>query len=184
MTGMSAGTWLAADRFETPLGLLIAVGDEESVYALEFADPGDRRADIGRLLARTGRALRPGSTGPLASLRRELEEYFAGSRIAFDTPLSPLGTEFERSVWSTLREVPYGDTRSYRDLAAALGRPAATRAVGRANGANPLPIVVPCHRIIGSDGKLCGYGGQLWRKRWLLAHEVRSRAAAASTEAR
>jgi AraC family transcriptional regulator of adaptative response/methylated-DNA-[protein]-cysteine methyltransferase len=179
MIGMIAGTALAAERLETPLGLMTAVADEEYLLALEFEDRGTRRGDIDRLLARTGCGLRPGSTGPIESIRRELAEYFAGVRSAFETPVSPLGTPFEQSVWQTVRAVPYGETRSYRDLAVTLGRPAATRAVGRANGANPVPIVVPCHRIIGSDGSLCGYGGQMWRKRWLLEHERRTRPAAA-----
>jgi AraC family transcriptional regulator of adaptative response/methylated-DNA-[protein]-cysteine methyltransferase len=176
---MFARTALSMERFETPLGTMAAVGDEESLYALEFDDRGGRRGDIERLLARTGRDVRPGSTPVTDSIRRELAEYFAGTRASFETPVSPLGTDFERSVWRTLRGVPYGETRSYKDLAVALGRPTATRAVGRANGANPLPIVVPCHRIIGSDGNLCGYGGQLWRKQWLLEHERRTRIAAA-----
>ncbi|MFN2387442.1 MAG: methylated-DNA--[protein]-cysteine S-methyltransferase [Thermoanaerobaculia bacterium] len=179
---MFAGTALAMQPLDTPLGPMTAVADEDWLYALEFSEGGNRRGDVDRLLARTGREMRPGSTGPLESIRAELAEYFAGARTTFETPVSPFGTDFERSVWRTLRDVPYGETRSYRDLAVTLDRPAATRAVGRANGANPLPIVLPCHRIIGSDGSLCGYGGQLCRKQWLLDHERRTRLAAARRE--
>ena len=179
---MLAGTVLAAQRFETPLGIMTAVGDEEALYVLEFADRGGRRGDIDRLLARTGRKVHEGGSAPIESIRRELFEYFEGTRAWFETPLAAHGTEFERSVWRSLREVPFGETRSYREVAVALGRRASTRAVGRANGANPLPIVVPCHRIIGSDGTLCGYGGQLWRKQWLLDHERQARVGAARGE--
>lgn len=179
---MFAGTGLAAQRLETPLGIMTAVGDEEALYVLEFADRGDRPGDIDRLLARTGRRVHEGESGPIESIRRELSEYFEGIRASFETPIAAQGTEFERSVWRSLREVPFGETRSYREVAVGLGRPAATRAVGRANGANPLPIVVPCHRIIGSDGTLCGYGGQLWRKQWLLDHERRTWVGAAGGE--
>jgi methylated-DNA-[protein]-cysteine S-methyltransferase len=104
-------------------------------------------------------------------VRRQLEEYFAGSRQEFDLPLSPRGTPFERSVWEELRRIPFGETRSYADVARALGKPAATRAVGRANGANPIPIVVPCHRVIGSNGSLTGFGGGLDAKARLLEIE-------------
>ncbi len=179
---MIAGTALAAQRFETPLGIMTAVADEEALYVLEFADRGDRPGDIDRLLARTGWKVHEGASGPIESIRRELSEYFEGTRTSFETPIAAHGTEFERSVWRSLREVPFGETRSYRDLAVELGRPTATRAVGRANGANPLPIVVPCHRIIGSNGTLCGYGGQLWRKQWLLDHERRASMAAGEGE--
>lgn len=103
--------------------------------------------------------------------RVELREYLAGRRTAFTLPLRPLGTAFEQDVWRALVEIPYGATRSYGALADAVGRSGSARAVGRANGANPLPIVVPCHRVIGADGELVGFGGGLPLKRWLLALE-------------
>lgn len=109
----------------------------------------------------------------LAAAARQLAEYFAGVRTDFDLPLGAAGTPFQRTVWDALRAVPYGATRTYADIARAVGRPSATRAVGAANGRNPLAIVVPCHRIVGSDGTLTGYGGGLPAKRWLLAHEAR-----------
>jgi len=109
-----------------------------------------------------------------AALRRggeQLEEYFAGKRKAFDLPLAPRGTDFQQSVWRALAEIPWGQWRSYGDIARAIGRPRAVRAVGAANGRNPLPIVVPCHRVVGSDGSLTGFAGGLETKRYLLELE-------------
>lgn len=108
----------------------------------------------------------------LAVPRQELEEYFAGERTRFTLALNPAGTAFRRQVWEALRAVPYGTTASYRDIAERIGNPKAVRAVGLANGANPIPIVIPCHRVIGADGSLTGYSGGLDRKRWLLRHEA------------
>lgn len=102
---------------------------------------------------------------------RQLSAWFAGERTAFDLPLGPAGTPFQRAVWRALRDIPYGETRSYQQIAAAIGRPAAVRAVGAANGQNPLALIVPCHRVIGASGALTGYAGGLERKRWLLGHE-------------
>lgn len=107
----------------------------------------------------------------LAEARRQLEEYFAGKRTTFDLPLAPTGTAFQQRVWKALREVPFGKTASYGDIARRIGNPKGVRAVGLANGRNPISIVVPCHRVIGSDGSLTGYGGGLDRKQWLLRHE-------------
>jgi methylated-DNA-[protein]-cysteine S-methyltransferase len=124
----------------------------------------------------TGRQLSanlPGerSAARTAAVRREIEEYFEGTRRDFDLPLAPRGTPFQLRVWEALRQIPYGETRSYGEIAASLGVPAASRAVGRANGSNPISIVVPCHRVIGSSGDLVGYGGGLPIKRWLLEFE-------------
>src|SRR5690606_5230010 len=112
-----------------------------------------------------------GSNAVLVEARRQLEEYFAGKRRDFDLPLSPRGTDFQRSVWTTLAAIPYGRTWSYLDLARRIGKPSATRAVGAANGRNPLPIVLPCHRVIGADGSLTGFGGGLPTKAFLLRLE-------------
>ena len=101
----------------------------------------------------------------------QLREYSAGARTDFDLPLDPVGTPFQRAVWDELMRIPLGETRSYRDVAQAIGKPDAVRAVGMANGRNPIVIVVPCHRVIGADGALRGYGGEVWRKEWLLARE-------------
>jgi len=116
----------------------------------------DGRGPAGELLART---------------RQELAEYFAGTRTTFDVPLGPPGTPFQRRVWDALRAIAYGTTLSYSDLARRLGDVRATRAVGAANGRNPIPIIVPCHRVVGANGALTGFGGGLDRKRWLLEHE-------------
>lgn len=113
-----------------------------------------------------------GASRVLAEARRQLEEYFAGERLAFAVPLAPNGTPFQLRVWSALREIPYADTTSYGELARRLGDPRATRAVGAANGRNPISIIVPCHRVIGASGSLTGFGGGLDRKRWLLEHEA------------
>ena len=109
----------------------------------------------------------------IAAAVRQLEEYFAGTRRTFDLPLDPVGTAFQRAVWAQLLAIPYGETRSYADIARAIGRPSATRAVGAANGRNPLPIVAPCHRVIGSNGALTGFGGGLPNKILLLDLESR-----------
>jgi methylated-DNA-[protein]-cysteine S-methyltransferase len=111
------------------------------------------------------------STPLLERAGAQLDEYFAGKRRSFDLPLAPRGTEFQREVWAVLRAIPFGTTWSYARVALRLGRPGAVRAVGAANGSNPIAIVIPCHRVVGSDGSLTGYGGGLPRKRWLLAHE-------------
>jgi methylated-DNA-[protein]-cysteine S-methyltransferase len=113
----------------------------------------------------------------LADVVEQLEAYFAGSRSTFDVALDLTGTEFQRRVWAGLLEIPYGETMSYGELARRVGRPGASRAVGLANGRNPVAIIVPCHRVIGADGTLTGYGGGLDRKVWLLDHERSRRAA-------
>ena len=110
-------------------------------------------------------------TGPWCTVLLQLMEYFEGKRKGFDLPLVLPGTEFQIKVWDQLLTIPFGSTRSYAEQAVAIGNPKAVRAVARANGDNRLAIIIPCHRVIGSDGKLTGYGGGLWRKEWLLAHE-------------
>jgi methylated-DNA-[protein]-cysteine S-methyltransferase len=112
----------------------------------------------------------------LARAATQLAEYFAGARRVFDVPLAPRGTDFQQGVWRELARIPYGETRSYGELARVLGRPSASRAVGAANGKNPISILVPCHRVIAGSGALTGYAGGLDAKRWLLAHEARARA--------
>ncbi|BDI29211.1 methylated-DNA--protein-cysteine methyltransferase [Capsulimonas corticalis] len=115
--------------------------------------------------------IRDDQAAPFPEAKRQLEEYFAGARTEFDLPLAPSGTPFQQTVWSTLREIPYGETITYGALAARLGNPNASRAVGLANGRNPISIIVPCHRVIGANGKLVGYGGGLGCKEILLATE-------------
>lgn len=149
----------------SPVDDLLAVSDGEALTALWFA-PHDR------LLAR-GEWQRDDDLPLFASVRTELEEYFAAERRAFDLPLAPRGSDFQQRVWGALREIPYGATWSYGRVAARLGLgPQAARAVGTANGSNPLPILVPCHRVIGADGSLTGFAGGLRRKRFLLDLEA------------
>lgn len=173
---------LARVVLSTPLGDMIALDSGAGLAALEFCEPAARPA---RLEARLGRFF-PGAatvereTPLLARVRAWLDAYFAGTIAEpFDGPLDLRGRPFERQVWEALRAIPAGETRSYGEVAAAIGRPAASRAVGAANGANPAALIVPCHRVIGSTGSLTGYGGGLDRKRWLLGHERRWRRAAA-----
>jgi AraC family transcriptional regulator, regulatory protein of adaptative response / methylated-DNA-[protein]-cysteine methyltransferase len=158
-------------RVLTPLGPMVMATTEAGVALLEFTD----RRMLGTQLERLARRLQcvfvPGATAAGRQMEEELAAYFAGKLRHFDTPLQPAGTEFQQRVWQVLKSIPYGETRSYGDQARMLGNPKAVRAVARANGDNPIAIVVPCHRVIGADGKLTGYGGGLWRKRWLLHHE-------------
>jgi methylated-DNA-[protein]-cysteine S-methyltransferase len=141
----------------SPIGDLTLVVDEGAVTHLLMGDPG---GDVG-----------PRDDQALPAARQQLDEYFAGERREFDLPLAPRGDDFKQRVWALLREIPYGETRSYGDLARALGDVSLSQAVGTANARNPISIVVPCHRVIGSDGSLTGYAGGLDRKRFLLALE-------------
>jgi methylated-DNA-[protein]-cysteine S-methyltransferase len=151
-------------RHESPVGPLLLAGDGVALKVIGFSE-GKGRVDRDPRWRRDPRAL--------AEAARQLDEYFAGTRRAFDLRLAPSGTPFQLSVWRELQTIPYGDTWSYRDLAIALGNGLAVRAVGLANGRNPIPIVVPCHRVIGSDGSLTGFGGGLEAKRYLLDLERR-----------
>jgi methylated-DNA-[protein]-cysteine S-methyltransferase len=163
---------LHVDRIDTPIGdLLVAVTDEGNLVATYFAAPDDPHA----LLARAaGAPVRLRTQTDPAGCCTALRAYFAGDLDAIaPLPATPIGTPFQLEVWRALRTIPCGSTTSYGALARQLGRPAASRAVGLANGANPVSIVIPCHRVIGANGSLTGYGGGLDRKRWLLAHEAK-----------
>lgn len=148
---------------ETPIGTLLIAGDEEAVRRIEF--PKKDKA------ARPEPDWRESSRGAVGEAVRQLREYFGGERAEFDLPLAPEGTQFQRGVWRRLQEIPYGETISYGELAKRVGNPRASRAVGAANGQNPIPIVIPCHRVIGANGKLTGFGGGLPIKEALLALE-------------
>ena len=144
---------------ESPVGRLVLVSDETCLKSVLFSDePVDSQVPLPGILQKT---------------IDQLTEYFAGSRTVFDLALDPDGTEFQKRVWRQLQQVPWGTTRSYRDVALELGSLLSIRAVGMANGKNPIAIIIPCHRIIGSDGKLVGYAGGLERKKWLLLHEAK-----------
>lgn len=162
---------LTLDRIQTPVGeMLVATDAEGTVRALDFAD---FEARMIRLLNRhaPGASLTPGRAPE--AVREALAAYFAGDVRALETlPVKTAGTAFQAEVWAALRAIPAGETRSYGQLAAAIGRPSAVRAVGLANGSNPVGVIVPCHRVIGANGTLTGYAGGLERKRWLLDHEA------------
>src|SRR5580704_5549334 len=162
---------LLLDRLSTPIGVMLLVTDDrERLRALDWDDHEERMRRLLRLhYGPGGHTLRAGSA---RSVRASLEAYFAGDLGAIDrVPVETGGTPFQREVWAALRRIPAGETMSYGALAARIERRSAVRAVGRANGANPVGIVVPCHRVIGADASLTGYGGGLDRKRWLLRHE-------------
>lgn len=150
-------------HIDSPVGPLLIAGDDTGVQLIEFHTP---RHPFAR-----GEDWREGDNDALRSLQAQLDEYFRGRRRRFDLPLSPQGTEFQRQVWWELANIPFGDTISYAQLALRVGRPTATRAVGAANGRNPIPIVLPCHRVIGADGSLTGFGGGLPTKQFLLQLE-------------
>lgn len=149
-------------HMDTPIGVLTLAADEHGLRRIDFPPPHGPSP---------GADWQTGSSDVLLEAQRQLGEYFAGKRLHFDLPLSPRGTDFQRAVWSTLAEIPYGGTWSYRDLAERIGKPTAMRAVGAANGRNPLPIVLPCHRVIGANGSLTGFGGGLPTKQFLLKLE-------------
>jgi methylated-DNA-[protein]-cysteine S-methyltransferase len=150
---------------DSPLGLLEICGTEQHLTSILFAESKFKP-----------KVLRPASEGEaprsVLDCQRQLAEYFAGKRLVFDLPIFPQGTDFQEKIWHLLLDIPFGQTLSYLELSRRYGDEKAIRAVGTANGANPISIVVPCHRVIGSDGKLVGYGGDVWRKEWLLKHEA------------
>ena len=151
-------TWTTC--IDSPVGPLDLVADADGALT-HLLFPGEQHAAL-RLRR---------DPEPFAGVISQLGEYFAGERTRFDLALAPTGTRFQRAVWAALRTIPYGETRTYTEQAVAVGRPSAVRAVGAANGRNPIAIVVPCHRVVGADGSLTGFGGGIDRKRWLLAHE-------------
>ncbi len=166
---------LFAERIDTPLGAMLAVAGDEGLRLLEFTDRRALERELKILRQRLRTNVVPGEHRYLEQVRTELSEYFAGKRRDFETPLAPVGSPFQLRTWETLCSIPYGETRSYSWMADRLGNPGARRAVGRANGTNMLCLIVPCHRVIRADGTLCGYGGGLWRKKWLLDHEQRAK---------
>ena len=156
---------------DSPLGPLVTVARPDGVCLLEFSVPGRIEAQMAMVLRRFRSRAVPGENSHLDRLREELEAYFAGALRQFTVPVVTPGTPFQERVWSELQRIPYGETRSYEDVARAVGTATAQRAVGRANGSNRIAIVVPCHRVVNKNGQLGGYGGQLWRKQALLRLE-------------
>ena len=143
--------------FKTPVGYLELSSNEVELVSISFVDSAQKPS--------------PKTPGILYIAKQQLKEYFSGTRKNFDLPISPQGTDFQQKVWSEVSKITFGETASYLDIAKATGSPKNTRAVGLANSKNPIPIIIPCHRIIGTNGKLTGYAGGIHRKRWLLKHE-------------
>lgn len=162
-------------RIETPLGPMLACATEEGICLLEFMDPEILDGEIGRLEARPAPARRDNEfrtpSPHLSRLKTELGAYFTGSLRIFSVSLFTPGTPFQEAAWRALQAIPYGKTRSYGEQAKAIGHPKAYRAVAQANHRNRITVVIPCHRVIGADGSLTGFGAGLWRKEWLLDHE-------------
>ncbi len=169
--GARAAGCLLARRIGTPLGQMLALADDQGLRLLEFVDRRGLERELATLRRRLQCAVVPGTNAILDAVAAQLRAYFAGGRLTFDLPLAPVGSAFQQRVWTALRQIPPGATRSYAQIAAAAGRAGSARAVGRANGSNAIAIVIPCHRVIAADGTLSGYGGGVWRKRRLLEHE-------------
>jgi AraC family transcriptional regulator of adaptative response/methylated-DNA-[protein]-cysteine methyltransferase len=164
-------TKLASSLLETPLGTMIAIADEHVLYLLEFVDGRGVDREIEKLCATKNATIITSSTTPIESVKIELAAYFNGNLKQFTTPIYMMGTPFQQCVWKALKNIPYGETKSYGEQAATIGNKTAFRAVANANGANQLAIIIPCHRVINSNGKLGGYGGGINRKQWLLDFE-------------
>jgi len=166
-----SGDRIVIQMIESPLGPLLAGATDDGICLLEFTDRRMLETNLQSIQKRFGRPIVPGDHPRLEQLKTELKEYFSGDREQFTVPLSPNGTKFQSEVWSALRDIPFGETIAYDELARRVDRPKAQRAVANANGQNRISILIPCHRVIGKDGSLTGYGGGLWRKRLLLELE-------------
>jgi len=158
-------------RIETPLGTMIACANENGICMLEFSDRKSLTKELEEISIFFKSNIVQGENPHFRILEKELNEYFEGKRLDFTVPLSPVGTDFQKKVWEILRTIPYGTTRSYAHQADILGNPKAVRAVANANGLNKISIIIPCHRVIGTNGTLTGYGGGIWRKQKLLELE-------------
>ncbi len=163
---MNHEAWVSFCTIDSPIGRLTLTSDGTALTGVYMAVAG-------KLLPRTADWVMDPTVAPLPEAVRQLNEYFTGARRHFDLPLNMHGTQFQKRVWRELTEIPFGETWSYGQLAKRLDNPSACRAVGLANGRNPIAIIVPCHRVIGADGSLTGFGGGLPRKEWLLTHEGR-----------
>ncbi|WP_325985439.1 trifunctional transcriptional activator/DNA repair protein Ada/methylated-DNA--[protein]-cysteine S-methyltransferase [Pseudomonas sp. W17] len=164
---------LKVDWLQTPIGVMLAVADAQVLHLLEFFDRPALANELQNLQKSSGSSIGFGRFAPIDQIEAELQRYFAGEAVHFATPLAMSASPFTRTVWQALRAIPLGTTCSYAEVARQVGSPSAVRAVARANAANQISIVIACHRVIGADGSLTGYGGGLWRKRWLLEHERR-----------
>jgi len=161
-------------HIEIDLGTMIAAATDKGICMFEFTDYKLLELELRQLAASFKAQLVQGENPHFDTLRKQLNEYFKGERKDFDIPLDLVGTEFQKQVWLSLLKIPYGHTTSYAKQAELLGRPSAVRAVANANGKNKISIILPCHRVIGSDGSLTGYGGGIWRKKKLLEFEKKN----------
>lgn len=162
---------LVAKWIDTPLGAMLALANDEGLHMLEFVDRRSMEREILAVRRKTNSTIIPGTNKHLETVMKELARYFSGESLTFSVPVVTHGSSFDSNVWSLLRTIKPGKTWSYARLAEAAGNPKAVRAVAQANGRNSLAIIIPCHRVIRSDGSLSGYGGGVWRKQWLLNHE-------------
>jgi len=167
-------TILQFSLLDTPLGSMLAIANEQALYVLDFVDQHNLERTIEQLKVKTKSNIIPGRTCHIDSIEQKLALYFTGRLKEFKTPVHLAGSSFQHNVWNSLLTVPYGTTISYAQEACMIGKPSAHRAVANANGANQLIIIIPCHRIIRSDGNLGGYGAGIARKQWLLNHEKKN----------
>jgi AraC family transcriptional regulator, regulatory protein of adaptative response / methylated-DNA-[protein]-cysteine methyltransferase len=161
-------------RIETPLGPMYACATKKGICLLDFTDRRMLETEFKELTRYLNAVILPGENFHFTLLKKELAEYFEGKRKTFTVPLDTPGTEFQLKAWEQLRKIPYGETMSYKKQAIVIRKPEAVRAVANANGHNRVSVIIPCHRVIGEDGTLTGYGGGLWRKKWLLEHEKKA----------
>ncbi len=174
-TKVESKDMLLYKRFDTPIGPMVTIASSKGICLLEFGDRRMLETEFMDLQKRLSAVLIPGVNPFIDQVISELGEYFNGQRQDFTVPLHTPGTDFQNQVWKALLSIPFGETVSYQTLAKQINNPKAVRAVGRANGMNRIAIIIPCHRVIGADGELTGYGGGIWRKEWLIAHEKGSR---------
>ncbi|ABX42117.1 bifunctional transcriptional activator/DNA repair enzyme AdaA [Lachnoclostridium phytofermentans] len=166
---------LYADWVDTKLGPMMSIADEKYLYLLEFVDRRGLEREVERLRNRLNASIIPGKTNISNCIKEELNQYFDNKLLKFETPVMLLGSDFQKKVWGELVKINMGETKSYKDMAISIGNAKSVRAVGNANGANQLALIIPCHRVIQSDGSLGGYGGGIERKKWLLNHENQNR---------
>jgi len=162
-------TVLQSHHINTPCGTMLAIASDVALYFLEFIDSGHIERNTARLEKRANATILAGTNAPIEHIKKELAAYFSGQLTTFNTPLCLQGTAFQIQVWTALKNIPFGQTRSYKDIATSISSPKAFRAVAQANATNPLTVIIPCHRVIRTDGNLGGYsGGGINRKTWLL----------------
>jgi AraC family transcriptional regulator, regulatory protein of adaptative response / methylated-DNA-[protein]-cysteine methyltransferase len=171
LEGLGGCKMIKTTIIETPIGEMAAAATKEGICLLEFTSRPALESEFNKLALSFNETVKSGSNKHLRALKKQLKEYFRGKRKEFSLPLITPGTDFQHSAWDILRKIPYGTTISYLEQARLIKNPGAVRAVAAANGSNRIAIILPCHRVIGSDGNLIGYGGGLDKKRWLIDHE-------------